>query len=424
MSDWLSGVTVPLGWTIQRLKHSIDSVQVGVWGDEPGESEVDVLCVRVADFDRPSMHVPYQVPTVRSIPKQDLKMKELRPGDLLLEKSGGTQANPVGFVAYFDGAQGPAVSSNFIGRVRLKAGQHPKYWLYAHAASYATRLTARSVKQTTGIQNLDQSSYFDERFPFPPGDEQIRIADFLDRETAQIDNLIAKQKQLIEILRERREETIRSVLICGIIPPRSTKPSGIEWIGELPAHWHVAPTRYLCAITTGSEDSGNATVDGEYPFYVRGREILRIGKYSFDCEAVMTPGDGQGGVGRVFHYVNGRFEAHQRVYVFKDFNRIIARYFYYYLSTFLRPVALAGNNKVTMESLRRPLLAGLKVPVPPEDEQRAILAYLDEQTAKVDGLIAKAEEFIALARERRAALITRAVTGKIDVSMGERREGV
>jgi type I restriction enzyme, S subunit len=75
----------------------------------------------------------------------------------------------------------------------------------------------------------------------------------------------------------------------------------------------------------------------------------------------MTPGDGQGGTGKVFHYVNGKFEAHQRVYVFKDFVGILAWYFYYFLSTFLRPVALAGSNTVTMESLRRPLLADFKV---------------------------------------------------------------
>lgn len=89
------------------------------------------------------------------------------------------------------------------------------------------------------------------------------------------------------------------------------KSSGVDALAEIPAHWLVVPTRHLCVITTGSEDSGNATDDGEYPFYVRGRETLRIGHFSFDCEAVMTPGDGQGGTGKVFHYAKGRFEAHQ-----------------------------------------------------------------------------------------------------------------
>ncbi|GAA0395836.1 restriction endonuclease subunit S [Micromonospora gifhornensis] len=248
----------------------------------------------------------------------------------------------------------------------------------------------------------------------PSLDEQCAIADYLDRETARIDTLIEEQQRLIEMLRERREATIRSALLCGLDDVETT-PSGVELLGAVPKHWRMVPTRYLCTITTGSEDSGNATDDGEYPFYVRGREVLRIDRYSFEGEAVMTPGDGQGGTGKVFHYFNGKFEAHQRVYVFTDFTDVTGWYFYYFLSTFLRPVALAGSNTVTMESLRRPLLADFKIAVPPIDEQQRITAYLDDQTAKIDTLIAEAERFIELARERRAALITAAVTGQIDV---------
>lgn len=248
----------------------------------------------------------------------------------------------------------------------------------------------------------------------PLPEEQRTIADYLDRETARIDTLIEEQQRLIETLRERREATIRSALLAGL-DDAETAPSGVELLGAVPKHWRMVPTRYLCTITTGSEDSGNATDDGEYPFYVRGREILRIDHYSFEGEAVMTPGDGQGGTGKVFHYFDGKFEAHQRVYVFKDFTEVTGWYFYYFLSTFLRPVALAGSNTVTMESLRRPLLADFKVAVPPIDEQQRITAYLDDQIAKIDTLIAETERFIELARERRAALITAAVTGQIDV---------
>jgi len=250
--------------------------------------------------------------------------------------------------------------------------------------------------------------------PVPPLEEQRAIADYLDRETARIDTLIEEQQHLIEMLRERRESTIRSALLSGL-DAAETAASGVELLGTIPKHWRMVPTRYLCAITTGSEDSGNATDDGDFPFYVRGREVLRIDHYSFDGEAVMTPGDGQGGTGKVFHYFKGKFEAHQRVYVFKDFAGVSGWYFYYFLSTFLRPVALAGSNTVTMESLRRPLLANFKIAVPPLDEQRRITAYLDDQTAKIDMLIAEAERFIELARERRSALVTAAVTGQIDV---------
>ena len=269
--------------------------------------------------------------------------------------------------------------------------------------------------QTTFDRRVQQPDLDNLPIPVPPLDEQRAITDYLDRETARIDTLIEEQQRLIEMLRERRESAIRSVLLAGLDDEAPRQSSGVALLGDIPSHWRMVPTRYLCTITTGSEDSGNATDDGAYPFYVRGREVLRIDHYSFDGEAVMTPGDGQGGTGKVFHYVNGKFEAHQRVYVFKDFIGISGWYFYYFLSAFLRPVALAGSNTVTMESLRRPLLADFQVAVPPLEEQHQIATYLDEQTAGVDDLIAESERFIELARERRSALITAAVTGQIDL---------
>ncbi|KIE25707.1 hypothetical protein LK08_17630 [Streptomyces sp. MUSC 125] len=250
--------------------------------------------------------------------------------------------------------------------------------------------------------------------PLVSAEEQHLIADYLDRETARIDTLIEEQQRLIELLRERRESATRAALLRGLDDGAPLRASGSEFLGLIPSTWTIVPTRHLCTITTGDEDSGNASDDGAYPFFVRGREILRSDTYAFDAEAVMTPGDGQGGTGKVFHYFDGKFQAHQRVYVFIDFHGITGRYFYYYLSTFLRPIALAGSNTVTMESLRRPLLAGFPVAVPPADEQTLIVEHLDEQTAKINQLIAETERFIELAQERRAALITAAVTGQID----------
>jgi type I restriction enzyme S subunit len=278
--------------------------------------------------------------------------------------------------------------------------------------------------QTTFDRRVQQPDLDNLPLPVPPLDEQQAIADYLDRETARIDTLIGEQQRLTETLRERRGAVIARTLLRGLDSSLPLQPSGDDQLGDIPATWRLVPTRHLCTITTGSEDSGNATEDGQYPFYIRGQQILRIGHYSFDCEAVMTPGDGQGGTGKVFHYFAGRFEAHQRVYVFKDFAGIEGRYFYYYLSTFLRPVALASSNTVTMESLRRPVLADFPVVLPPENEQVRILAYLDETTSRIDTLIAETERFIELVQERRSALITAAVTGQVAVREPEPSEVV
>jgi type I restriction enzyme, S subunit len=311
-------------------------------------------------------------------------------------------------------ARAGAVSPDY--RVfKLRGVLFPRFIHYLlRSQPYLDQYLLYTRAQTTFDRRVQQPDLDNLPIPVPPLAEQRAIAEYLDRETARIDNLLEEQQRLIIMLRERREATVRSVLLSGL-DSADVAPSGVDALGLIPQHWRMIPTRYLCKIATGSEDSGNATDDGEYPFYVRGREVLRIDHYSFDGEAVMTPGDGQGGTGKVFHYFEGKFEAHQRVYVFRDFAGVSGRYLYYFLSTFLRPVALAGSNTVTMESLRRPLLAEFKIAVPPLDEQARITAYLDAQMVKIDDLIAETERFIELSQERRSALITAAVTGQIDM---------
>lgn len=307
---------------------------------------------------------------------------------------------------------------NSINRLRPIAGTDGRYLAYYLIALRSSGYV-RAYCNVVSMPHLTAEKLAAIPMPLPPADEQDAIADFLDRETARIDTLIEEQRRLTETLRERRGALIAQTLLRGLDPSLQLQPSGDDRLGDIPATWRLVRTRHLCTITTGSEDSGNATEDGEYPFYIRGQQILRIGHYSFDCEAVMTPGDGQGGTGKVFHYFAGRFEAHQRVYVFKDFAGIAARYFYYYLSTFLRPVALASSNTVTMESLRRPVLANFAVALPPESEQVRILAYLDEATSRIDTLITETERFIELAKERRCALVTATVIGQVAVREAE-----
>ncbi|MCP2290838.1 restriction endonuclease subunit S [Nocardia amikacinitolerans] len=338
---------------------------------------------------------------------QEIGYQGVRAGELVIHSMDGF-AGAMG-VSDSDGKMSPVV------HIYSVPDDNPYY--VAHALRIAAhsgfiQSLAKGIRERS--TSFDKPTFKDMLLPRPPRAEQDAIVTYLDRETARIDTLIEEQQCLIEMLRERREATIRSALLSGL-DDAETAPSGVELLGAVPKHWRMVPTRYLCRITTGSEDSGNATDDGDYPFYVRGREVLRIDHYSFEGEAVMTPGDGQGGTGKVFHYFDGKFEAHQRVYVFTDFRDVTGWYFYYFLSTFLRPVALAGSNTVTMESLRRPLLADFKVAVPPIGEQQRITAYLDDQTAKIDTLIVEAERFIELARERRSALITATVTGQVDV---------
>lgn len=198
---------IPSEWRVMPLKRIFSSVQTGVWGEDPDGGQDDVPCVRVADFDRPRLRVGDSVETIRKVSVNDRRTKYLQRGDLLIEKSGGTGVNPVGFVAIYD-RDVEAVCANFIVRMRVDEGQDSRFWMYALHASYASGLTWNYVKQTTGIQNLDLGAFLSERFPVPSLDEQCVITEYLDRETARIDTLIAKSGRLIELSQERRSALI------------------------------------------------------------------------------------------------------------------------------------------------------------------------------------------------------------------------
>src|SRR5690606_18752673 len=129
-------------------------------------------------------------------------------GDLLLEKSGGGDLQPVGIVVTYDHTV-PAVCSNFIARLEVAEGYDARYLTYLHAYLYTIRLNVRSIKQTTGIQNLDSASYLSEKVAFPPPDEQKKIADYLDVQSRRVNRLIRAKQRLISLLNVQKQAIIQ-----------------------------------------------------------------------------------------------------------------------------------------------------------------------------------------------------------------------
>jgi len=214
--EWLGDV--PEHWGIDRLKWSVSESVNGIWGDEP-DGENDVVCVRVADFDRNKFIVVSDPPTLRLINPSELKGRLLKEGDLLIEKSGGGEKQLVGCAVQYQSG-GQAVCSNFITRLSVSKGCDPRFLIYLHAHLYSGRVTYPSIKQTTGIQNLDLYSYLCEKVCYPPLSEQISIAEYLDHETRMIDGLIEKVLQAIEKLKEYRTALI-SAAVTGKIDVRN-----------------------------------------------------------------------------------------------------------------------------------------------------------------------------------------------------------
>jgi type I restriction enzyme, S subunit len=197
-------------WRDTRLKNLFTSVRNGVWGDDPDE-DTEVFCARGTDFDRVTGHISDSKMPRRNVIPRVLQEHQLRPGDLVLEKSGGSADQPVGSVALFD-LPIRAVCSNFNARLQVHDSIDPRFACYLMNGLYWSGFTRQFVKQTTGIQNLDADDLLAQHCLVAPLDEQRRIADFLDAETARIDQLMSGQLRVLDLLEERANARILELI--------------------------------------------------------------------------------------------------------------------------------------------------------------------------------------------------------------------
>ena len=179
-------------------------------------------------------------------------------------------------------------------------------------------------------------------------------------------------------------------------------------VGVIPADWEVDSIVNLAAITTGDKNTQDRIDDGAYPFFVRSQTVERINSYSFDGEAVLTAGDGVG-TGKIFHYIKGKFDIHQRVYKISDFgDRLDGSYFYRYFSNNFYSRIMQMTAKSSVDSVRLEMIADMRVPLPEIPEQRAIAAALTD----VDALLAKLDQLIAKKRDLKQAAMQQLLTGQ------------
>lgn len=203
--------TAPADWEVRRLSTTVTDCRNGFWGDDPTGGLDDIACVRVADFDRERSVVRDTELTMREIEPDHRTRHQLQRGDLLLEKSGGGEQQPVGKVVLFD-RDGDAVCSNFIARMPVAPGHDPSYLRHLHAILYRRRINVRAIKQSTGIQNLDSDAYLAERVAVPPLAEQTNLARELDDRLAMSLRLTASIREQLDVIRERRAALISAAV--------------------------------------------------------------------------------------------------------------------------------------------------------------------------------------------------------------------
>ncbi len=339
----------------------------------------------------------------------ELKCTEVFEGDLVISRLN----NPIGRACIIPNLNNRIVTSVDNVIFRPDSSVNKFYLLHLFCSKEYFEITDLISRGAT-MQRISRGLYGNIKIPLPPIKEQNAIASYLDKKTTQIDYLIAKKEQFIQLLEEERVAVINQAVTKGLDPTVPMKDSGIEWLGEIPEHWELKRMKYLCDVTTGGKDTENREDDGEYPFFVRSQTIERISTYSFDGEAILTAGDGVG-VCKVWHYVNEKFDFHQRVYMMCNFKPVLGKYLFYYLKENFGKEVMKLSAKSTVDSLRRPMFQNFMVCFGSLEEQKQIIRHIESEELRIETLISKSHQEIELLKEYKTALISEVVTGKVDV---------
>lgn len=339
---------------------------------------------------------------------------------------------PIGYVA----RAGMRVAFNQGCRAILPgAAVNSRYLTYALVAAGPE---LESLGRGTTFMELSATQMAGLEVPVPELDEQCVIADYLDRETARIDTLIAEQQRLVETLRERRKAVVEKAVFSGLdIAP--TQSNSESWLPPTPPHWQIAQLGFVSDTLAGyAFPSDGFSDDEDHVRLLRGVNV-KPGRVDWadtvywDVQAAAVPsefcldvGDLVFGMDRPFVGGGVRVAAIsesdlpalllQRVMRIRPSDEAGRGYMAYVMSTdsflnYLEPLFTG----VSVPHVSEWQVRKFKMPSPPVDEQKRISAHLDKQTAKIDTLVAETERFIELCLERRSALITAAVTGQIDV---------
>jgi type I restriction enzyme, S subunit len=267
----------------------------------------------------------------------------------------------------------------------------------------------------------------------PSIDEQTQIANFLDHETAKIDTLIEKQQQLIKLLKEKRQAVISHAVTKGLNPQAPMKNSGVEWLGEVPAHWEVSKFGYISLVVRGGSPrpAGDPTLfNGDYShwvtvaeitkddeIYLTGTETFLTKKGSDQCRIfslgtlLLSNSGATLGVPKILS-VNAN--ANDGVVGFECLT-LNHEFAYFYLLTLTEDLRERIKQGSGQPNLNTDIVKDITVPIPPKIEIDEIVASIHQSREKYKELTEKAQIGIALLQERRTALISAAVTGKIDV---------
>lgn len=428
--DWIG--EIPAHWGVLGIKKILSSCANGFWGEDPNKID-DLIVLRVADFDRDTFTISDKKLTYRAIKLNDRIGRLLKQGDILLEKSGGGDKTLVGSNVYFN-KKYSAITSNFIMKMTPLPSFDSKFVNYLFLNLYFNNINYRSIKQTTGIQNLDTNSYLSEKVGIAPIPEQTAIAQFLDHKTAQIDRAIAIKEEQIKLLNERKQIMIQEAVTKGLDPTVPMKDSGVEWIGEIPEYWELIKIKNIMELASRGTTPSYVEYSG---YLVMNQATFSKGYWDFEgirytskpdnmrgnikFGDILLASTGGGVLGKVAYYDldnTYNFIADSHVTILRAKNECHkSKYFYYYLSVnydLINGVLAQGATNQT--ELQTNWMRNFIFPAPTLEIQEQIVNFIDEYNKKVLQSIESLRNQIQALKEYKTTLINEAVTGKIKVN--------
>ena len=427
--EWLG--EIPAHWDMKKIKRFC-LVRRGASPrpiDDPAyfEDEGEYAWVRIADVTASEKYLETTTQRLSELGKS--KSVSLEPGELFLSIA-ATVGKPI--IARIK----CCIHDGFVYFVGLRQNREYLFYLFSCGEAY------KGLGKLGTQLNLNTDTIGDIYVPLPQPAEQRAIVQFLERETARIDGLVARKERLIELLREKRAALISRAVTRGLDPNAPMKDSGVEWLGEIPVHWEVKQLNHLLkarkgAIKTGpfgSQLKSSSMQAGEIKVYNQrsvldrdfssGDNYVSLEKFAELSAFEVYPGDllitTRGSIGRcsilpkeaergVLHPCLMRVQPDER----------------WILTRFLE-IQIEGcsivldqlrfmSNATTIDVIYSDSLRQVWLSVPPVEEQTATIAFVAREKARIDALIAKVRQAIDHLKEFRTALISAAVTGKIDV---------
>jgi type I restriction enzyme S subunit len=419
---------LPNGWRVLRLRRLVDSILNGSTAEQIDYKESDSVPVtRIESISRGEINWE-RLGWVR--PQSPLSRFRMLPGDILFSHI--NSLSMIGNVAQYERDENLHVGVNLL-RLRPKDGVSPRFLLWMLKSSVFRQQVESYAKPAINQASINTGTLAALQCPVPPVAQQLLIASFLDRETAEADALVAKYEQLIELLEEKRVALITHAVTKGLDPSVSMKNSGIECIGEVPNHWEIRRLKRCAEIRYGLGQPPKEETDGlpllratnidrgriskagmvyvsadDVPktrnAFLKAGDILLVRSGALTGDSAIVPQEYHGAVAG-YDIVISAFDGQSGQYIAWSL-----------LGSHIRDFQLGlEKTRAAQPHVNAEEVGGLLLCIPPLPEQITIDRYIEVATKQIDVVTGKIGSALRLAHENRSALITAAVTGQIDV---------